>query len=303
MTPRGPKQSLLGPFTFSAGYVDTFKGSGFRRDFDLGTAGPIPSQEFKMQPNGAWLGAAQNFYIGKSCGMGKNCGFVASGGILIPSEVRGNMVEQGPVIVPARSEFTAKTQWGRLDTAGFCEVFRTPTCDYGVMVLGGFRWDYFSPQVDGTSRDGTGALLNTFTGDLTVNSYIPYLGLQCTRSFCNSSANVRFIANPGLFWGDIKLKDTEVNVQVGPGAGLTDAPVDWGSLLELYAVYSVCLSKNLQAGAYFDWTHLQLKSRQRNNVFTNAVGTTITPETVHLDRNSWSIGGTVLINFDFDPCS
>jgi len=302
MMPCGPKQSLLGPFTFAAGYVDTFKGSGYFREYGLNNAAVvIPSQEFRLKMNGAWLGCAQNFYLGNNCGTGRNCGLVASGGLLIPSDTPGTVHERGFVVVPVTTDFTANNEWGKLDAAGFCEVFRSPTCDYGLMLLGGFRWDYVNTKLNATSLSAAGAIVQTFRNDVTFNSYLPYLGLQCTRSFCNSSANVRFIVTPAI-WGDLKLKETVTDTGIGTGGGNTDAPFDWGNLMELYAVYSLCVSKNLQAGAYFDWTNLQFESKSRNNGFTNALGTMITPEKIHFDRNSWSVGGTVLINFDFDPC-
>jgi hypothetical protein len=170
--------------------------------------------------------------------------------------------------------------------------------------LGGFRWDYFEQKIDGTAVDINGGS-GTFKDDLTVNSYLPYLGAQFSFTPCNSSANVRFIVSPGM-WGEMKLDDTNLPLV---GSGHLKAPFQWGNFWELYAVYSLGLFDCVEAGAYFDWTFLELVSEARNNTFVvPALTTTVaavtsttldTPERIHLHRNTWSVGGTLKLSFDF----
>ncbi|HMK37062.1 MAG TPA: hypothetical protein VK463_18455 [Desulfomonilaceae bacterium] len=292
----GCKPGLLGPLTLSAGYVSTFNGSGYRREFSQNNLGGTqPNLEFRVPATGAWLGASQTFYVGRSCGL------LASGGILIPSKTTGDLVEQGQVIIPVNSEFSASNNWGRIDGAGFCEVFRSANCSFSALAIGGFRWDYYSSKQDGSSTEvGTGVLVENFKNDLTINSYLPYIGGQLSQNFGDFSANVRFIVSPGL-WGNMKLQETDVDFTGAPlqGGGETSAPVSSGTFLELYSVLTARLMPQAEVGAYFDWTKVELVSDSRNNVFTfNGLPTVSTPEQIRFDRNTWSVGGTALINFD-----
>jgi hypothetical protein len=299
MMPCQPRQNLLGPLTISVGYIDTFKNSQIRREVASNGITVSPSYEFKTPTTGAWLGASQSLYVGQKCGI------VGSGGILVPSKTHGTVVLQGtPGAITPSSDIDIDNQWGRVDGAAFCEVFRTENCNFGFLILGGFRWDYFEQKVKGDAVNANGASVGNFKDDLTVNSYLPYLGGQFSLSSCNSSANVRFIVSPGL-WGEMKLDDTNLP-QIG--SGHLKAPFQWGNFWELYSVYSMCLFQNVEAGAYFDWTFLELVSEARSNTFVTTLETAVAAaqaitvsnqERIHLHRNTWSVGGTLKIDFDF----
>jgi hypothetical protein len=299
MMPCRSKLKILGPLTLSAGYVGTFNNSGFRREVSSSNpAAAFPSYEFRAPTKGVWLGASQTFYVCPKCGL------VGSGGILAPSKTHGTIVQQGVADVSSpNSDIDIKNQWGRADAAAFCEVFRSRNCKFGFLALGGFRWDHFEQKADGTAVDAAGASLGNFKDDLTVDSYLPYLGGQFSLYSCKSSANVRFIVSPGL-WGDLKLDNTNLPLS---GAGHVKAPLQWGNFWELYAVYTLSPFKWAEAGAYFDWTFLELVSETRSNTFVSTspaalaalLPTTLSnPERIHVDRNSWSVGGTLKFSFD-----
>ncbi len=208
---------------------------------------------------------------------------------------------RNPGAIAPLSDTDIDNQWGRVDGAAFCEVFRTDDCNFGFLILGGFRWDYFEQKVTGDVADANGTGVGTFKDDLTVNSYLPYLGGQFSYTTCASSANVRFIVSPGL-WGDMKLDNTNLPVI---GAGHLKAPFQWGNFWELYAVYSLGLFDSVEAGAYFDWTFLELVSEARSNTFATSAAallpapTISTLERIHLHRNTWSVGGTLRFSLDF----
>ncbi len=112
-------------------------------------------------------------------------GLDLDGWVLIPSNRQGS--EQEPTITtsgtisahhsPGGREtetWNTRTEWWYLDAAA------TWACCTPVKVLAGFRYDHFSTRFDNPTNAFGVVFTTADTADLTVNSYLPFVGLQTT---------------------------------------------------------------------------------------------------------------------------
>ena len=106
--------------------------------------------------------------------------------------------------MPGGRTWNTRPEWWYLDAAATC-AFCTP-----FKVMAGFRYEHFSVRFDNPS-DNFGIVSTTGDeADLTINSYLPFVGLQTTVGGPASNVYVRFIGFP---WapGDVTHSETGIS--------------------------------------------------------------------------------------------
>ena len=175
--PAGPR--LFEPLTFYVGWMETVQKAGW--SFADPNPGGLFGGKHNFDVSGLWLGLEQKINLTETCGVDLD------GWVLIPSNRRGSELEAGvatvvvgggptttTIAVPGGRTWNTRAEWWYLDAAATC-AFCTP-----FKAIAGFRYEHFSVRFDNPS-DNFGIVSTTGDeADLTINSYLPFVGLQTT---------------------------------------------------------------------------------------------------------------------------
>lgn len=127
-----------------------------------------------------------------------NVGVILRGTWLFPTNGRATQENDDVTFLAAR-DWSTKCQYYTLDGAGvypFCAPFN---------FLAGFRFDsLFTDFKDPQRTSDFGASLPTDRTEVTLNSYIPYVGLALNYG---RSLRLYFIGTP-IYWADLKYRET-----------------------------------------------------------------------------------------------
>ena len=168
---------------------------------------------------------------------------------------------------------------------GFCTPFK---------VMAGFRYEHFSVRFDNPS-DNFGIVSTTGDeADLTINSYLPFVGLQTTAGGPASNVCVRFIGFP---WapGDVTHSETGIS---GLGSRI-DSKGNWNRsyFWEIFAEYNRNVAANMGFGAFFRWNVLH---GQTELSATPPSGLAVSSD-ASFDRNTMTFGGSFSIQVSIAP--
>ena len=204
--PAGPR--LFEPLTFYVGWMETVQKAGW--SFADPNPGGLFGGKHNFDVSGLWLGLEQKINLTETCGLDLD------GWVLIPSNRRGSELESstttivvggGPttttIAVPGGRTWNTRSEWWYLDAAATC-AFCTP-----FKAIAGFRYEHFSVRFDNPS-DAFGIVVSPDAeADLTINGYLPFVGLQTNVGGPASNVCVRFIGFP---WapGDVTHSETGV---------------------------------------------------------------------------------------------
>jgi hypothetical protein len=285
--PLGPR--LFEPPTFYVGWMESL------RRVSWSFADPNPGGLFGGKHNwdvaGLWLGLEQKINLTETCGVDLD------GWVLIPSNRQGAELEAGlttqnvgsvaPVIitipVPGGRTWNTRSEWWYLDAAATC-AFCTP-----LKALAGFRYEHFSVRFDNPSDINGIASSADSTADLTINSYLPFVGLQTSVGGPASNVCVRFIGFP---WAPANVTHSETGL---PLAGSRiDSTGNWNRsyFWEIFAEYNRSVAANMGIGAFFRWNVLH----GQTNLDATLPAGTISSDSA-FDRNTMTFGGSFSLNF------
>ena len=245
-----------------------------------------------------WLGAIQKINFTEKCGV------AVEGWVLIPSTAQGTetstfnrsevtivnrVVTVTTIQGPSGEGWTTKPDWGYVDGRVMCK------CGSGFDVFAGFRYDHFSTSfqspVDAFPlADAEGGN----TADITVNSYIPYVGVQYSSIGSTSNLILRVLGFP-WFSADALHAHTG---EAGPGLRSEGRSTfsDRTYFFEVFGEYSYnVFGGGPDIGAFFRWNVLH--STGDINTEIPFVGFNFSDRVV-FDRNTFTVGGKTSWNFN-----
>ncbi len=261
----------------------------------LFTPGLVLNQQLNTDfsdPGGLWLG------VSDYCQLSDRVGIMASGWYLFPSS--GDAQETystdlqflltDPTAGNARTWSTTRS-WGWIDGA---LVLGSPC---GLNLIAGFRWDSYSIKLKDPSPVTPLNFLPRGTssdeGDLTLNSYIPFIGTQCCWGGPCCGLLFRVVGFP---WVPGNLRYGETGFQ-GAGTRLqANGNYDRACFLEVFSEYSKTCPGFGCLGIFARWNYLDVKGSTSPEILGPAP--LILTDTFGPIRTSWTIGGRVALNFD-----
>ena len=189
--------------------------------------------------------------------------------------------------MPGGRTWNTRTEWWYLDAAATC-AFCTP-----FKAIAGFRYEHFSVRFDNPS-DAFGLVVNPGAeADLTINSYLPFVGLQTSVGGPASNVYVRFIGFP---WapGDVTHSETGVS-GLGLGSRI-DSTRSWNRsyFWEIFAEYNRNFAAGMGIGAFFRWNLLH---GQTDLSATLPSGLAVSSD-ASFDRNTMTFGGSFNLSFN-----
>ncbi|MFC1836012.1 hypothetical protein ACFL2Q_15045 [Thermodesulfobacteriota bacterium] len=228
---------------------------------------------------GAWLEVAVESFLPGRMGPGR-VGFHVSGGMLVPSKLRGREEE---TFSGAESHYAMSgISWGSLQglmSYNLSEHFQ---------LLGGFRWDHFNTRVD---FSGSPAFL-----DFKLNSYVPLIGVKLDRRFFGGVLIAGLLGWPGAVPGHM----TQSYVG-GPQIGAWDhieQDLARGYMVEFFSEYRRTLFGSAAAGVFVRWNNLHvITGEDRYDWLISGSAGTGGQATESFDRRSWTIGGSLTLDF------
>src|SRR5208283_5665958 len=255
------------------GYLFKDHGAGLNIQFNDGDVLGITSTRNDFTLQGVWLELAA------PVALSKNVGLFSSVAHLFP--VQTTALESYQLLDgAAKPEWNPYIQWLELDTA------LTSRLCQAAIGLAGFRWSSFLVNF-GQATNQQNFSTSPDQAQLTVNAYIPFLGLalQCEPN-CNSSFKAAFLGFPALP-SDVEFQETltptgQVSTRF---SGTTDYKS--GYFLEGLAEASMKMAAcSLGAFVRFDAIHTD---RTRNFTLDGISRTA----DIQFDRRNWIFGGKI----------
>lgn len=253
------------------GYLYKDHGAGVNIQFNNGDVVGITSTRNDFNLQGVWLELASPFVLSQSAGL------YFAVAHLFP--VQSNAVESyGQAGGAAKREWNPDIQWWEVDGA------LTYRMSQGLIGLAGFRWSSFVVDF-GQATNQQGFSTSPDQAQLTVNAYIPFLGLALQADpNCNSSFKAAFLGFPAL------PSDVEFQETLTPTGGVStrfSGTTDYKSgyflegLVEASAKMAAC---SLGAFVRFDAIHTD---RTRNFTLDGSAR----QADIQFDRRNWIFGG------------
>ncbi|MGO9567334.1 MAG: hypothetical protein ACLP5H_07330 [Desulfomonilaceae bacterium] len=272
-----PQPCMPAPFmepSVYVGYLYKDHGAGVNIQFNNGDVVGITSTRNDFTLQGVWLELAAPFALSQ------NAGLFLSLAHLFP--VQSNALESYQQLGgAAKREWSPDIQWWELDSA------LTYRLSQGVFGLAGFRWSSFVVDF-GQATNQQNFSTSPDQAQLSVNAYIPYLGLELQADpNCNSSFKAAFLGFPALP-SDAEFQETftptgEVYTRF---SGKTDYKS--GYFLEGLAEASMRMAAcSLGAFVRFDAIHTD---RTRNFIGPDGSGRSAD---IQFDRRNWIFGGKI----------
>ncbi len=256
------------------GYLYKDHGAGVNIQFNDGDVLGITSTRNDFTLQGVWLELAA------PVALSQNVGFFLSVAHLFP--VQTTALESYELLASeaAKREWNPDIQWWELNTALTCRLCQALTG------LAGFRWSSFMVNF-GQATNQVNFSTSPDQAQLTVNAYIPYLGLalRCDPT-CNSSFEAAFLGFPALP-GDLDFQETlnptgTVSTRFS-GATNYKSGYFYEALAEASTRMGPC---NLGAFVRFDAIHT---NRTRDFTLDGVARTA----DVLFDRRNWIFGGKI----------
>lgn len=222
-------------------------------------------------------------YLGLSChgDVIDKVGLTVSGGLLLPGEMNGLQKE---VVTGETNPFEVEAfSWG------FVEGLVSYDLSWDMELLGGFRWDRFAAEFDIEAQGRE---------DLTVNAYLPLLGLRLSNRFHGGNLVLRFIGRPAVP-GDIKWNYRDLVVF----AGASSQKFGHGYYTEFFAEYTRKISGKGFMGVFVKWNNLHAEPATGTYAWRFQGRFGDSQQTLTHDRRSWTVGGTFSIDCDLSSLS
>jgi hypothetical protein len=263
------------------GYLYAPYGAQFRCDAEvapLGGAFYSFSHQYPLQ--GAVVGAGARAAVGESGQV------MIKGSWLFPAEGHSREDYLFAAAV-AKQSWRLGIQWGNVDASAAYML------GPHAALIGGLRYDSFMTNFkEPYDLVNIPAPSPTDRQDVTLISWVPYLGAAIQHSSCNGSASLGVIGFPHVF-GDIAFRET-----LGPTLLRMEGSkgFEGGYFFEAFAE----ASRNFgmaQVGAFARWNALHGESQ----LTLNLLGVAPAPDSqvfrFRLDRQAWIFGGKVSFSF------
>jgi len=287
----------LDPLSFYVGWGTDVGNPRFT--FDSGGGG-VSSLSHRWPLRGLWLGVAEKLNASERFGINVEAWW------LIPSTAVGTEesvvgvttfipgVGTAPGVfftVPAAISINWNTRpdWWYLDGRAVLKP-----CGGNFAVLGGFRYDHFSTRFENPFNVATGFAFDPSNqADITVNSYIPYLGFEYSCMGGTNGLCLRFIGFP---WVPADVLHSETG-EAGAGLRATStANFNSGRyFVEFFGEYSRSVVGGAGIGVWFRWQDLSGRGPITSTI--NPGGFVISDAFV-FDRNTVAVGGKATLNFN-----
>jgi hypothetical protein len=291
-----PSPRVFEPPTFYIGWMESNRWVSW--SFDSGVATSLFGGQHRWNVAGLWLGLEQGVNLSE------NCGLQLDGWVLIPANRKGpeaeGTIRSTVTIIPPDGEdqqvivtllpglgtrdWNTRTDWWYVDAAvscGFCTPFKA---------LAGFRYEHFSTRWDNPSSTSLPSTSND-TADITINSYLPYVGVQSSIGGPASNVKVRFIGFP---WAPANVSHFETG-ESGIGTRV-ESTGNWDRsyFCELFAEYNRNFSSSMGLGAFVKWNVHHGHGNFSADLLP-ALGSV--SRGASFDRNTVTFGGSFSLNF------
>lgn len=281
-----PCQKPVGSAAFYAGYLFSSKqGVKYTREASDGSQ---PDLVFKFPVQGALLGLSLDAYVGDCFGI------TGAGAVLIPAKTQGDFDQEGFGAIALNSSVDADNQLGMLQGGAFYKFYDAGWGSF--QALGGFRWDHFSSKQTFVFRDAAGTVSLNTTNNLTIDAYLPYVGVGLSQTTPCSYFNARVIGFP-VVPGNVTLQDSFTDTETGAaveGGGEYKSAFKNGYFVEFFGEYAVKLLGDFFVGGFGAYDILYGKTGEDQFV---ALGQAPLSERIVLTRRTWTLGGTVALKF------
>jgi len=187
---------------------------------------------------------------------------------------------------------TASRMWDTRAERYYVDGALVYWCSRRLGALAGFRYDHFSVRLKNPT-DVSGFSTNpSDTADITVNSYLPYVGLQCTVGGPVSSVKIRGIGFP--------LAPANVAINETGAAGIltrleSRGTFQRGYFFEIFGEYNRSILSDASLGAFFKWTYLHGNAHLATD-FLPGLGS-LTSDGSGFFLDSVTFGGRISLNF------
>ena len=292
------KAGLPPSVTVYGGYLDDNRGFSYTRDRADGSG--VPNLIFRMPVRGGWVGASSTVWLSEALGI------TASAGLLIPvSNTPGEFRQEGVITGQGAlrsAQLSADHQWGYVDGMG---LFNVAAGECGTFsIVGGFRWDHFESRQFISLTDTTGET-ETGTNNVTINAYIPYVGVQSFYQSSCSKVIARLIGFPYVP-GNVKFQESfnETLATGAPvnGGGEYGSPFTFtsGYFAEFWIEAARKIIGDAYLGGFFRWNLIQAKTDFNPYTTTTDVGGAFTfDEKFKYYLHALTVGGLISIDFNF----
>ncbi|MBM4327402.1 MAG: hypothetical protein FJ118_09595 [Deltaproteobacteria bacterium] len=184
------------PIRFYVGWMEPVRNAYSAFDQEASGTGTAGSHDWPVA--GLWLGAAKSISLGERCALGLD------GWLLIPANreaierdefnrviagggrIRALTVTTTPVV----RTWETYTDWWYADAEVGCRL------SGGFMVFGGFRYEHFSTRFKNPGIPAGTPGSSDDNADITVNGYLPYIGVQLQQGGSTSLVSIRALGFP-----------------------------------------------------------------------------------------------------------
>jgi hypothetical protein len=275
----------VGTPNFYVGYLTDRAGTRFGFDAEDGGLAGITSIKHRYEKAGIALGAEIPFMLKN------NFAFLASGWYVLPIMKKDEETYFDPVTPTymGRKWDTANTWWYAQGALAY-SIGNTAA-------LLGFRYDFYD-----TKFDSPGSVWGGFPSDpdqradVTLNNYIPFIGVQYTYDVAPTNLSVRMVGIPFLA-GTAKYSQTLGNVAPGhiEGSG------NWskGYFLEAQVDYTRRMFGSGQMGVFGMWSMVHGSATvdvDGEGPFFGIPAQTDSFD-LNLNRTAWTFGGKFSVDF------
>lgn len=275
-------KSALSPLIFYIGWGDDRNGTSFGEGATgLPLGGTSDPRNWHYPNRGWWLGLSEQVQLRDRVGLG------LSGWYLLPS----NQTAEERAGSGGKS-WELNNKWYWLDA--------NLNIDLGIVtLLGGVRYDYNTTNLRNPFNVFGFNPSSNLTSDLTLDTFIPYLGFQYAYAGAQSYLMARAIGFPALI-GTTKYQETNLTA-VGDEAGRIEGSGKYGrsSFIEAFLEYSRIVS-GFQIGIFARWTAINAQ-----NIFdvgpgfpVNKPGQNSAEADFSVTRQNTTVGGNFNLAFN-----
>lgn len=286
-----------GWFKGYAGWMESYRDLRFTFDPEAGGGATGGSHRWRL--SGLWIGAEKRMRLTDEVGLLLDgwCLFSAKGAATEQEWFRRTML-LGPFLGPDEREFfipvttpgtggrsfDTRTDWWYLDAAGTYKVATS------YFLMGGVRYEHFSVRFQ---NPGPGVGIPSGAGeeaDVSVKSYVPYVGIQTVRRVSSGRFSSRFIAFPLV---PARVTHFETG-EAGTGIRTeSKGHFTQGIFCEFFTNYDLNINDSVGIGVFIRWNYLTGKAALN----TDVMGFSSANYEAVFTRNTYTLGAGISLAF------
>ncbi len=285
----------LEPLSFYVGWNESLGNALFSFDGQVGGAIGLTH---RWPVRGLWLGVADRLNFSERCGLNVEAWWLIRSSAVGSENAnfsRTVFIRVGDDLVPITLTGPQGETWNTFPDWWYIDGRLACSCGgRNFSWLAGFRYDHFSTSWQ-FAFDPFGGIpfSSSDRADITVNSYIPYVGFQYSCLGSTSNACLRLIGFP---W----VPATVQHLQSGEAGTGTRADSNGnfgrrGYFIEIFGEYSRTVFGGAGLGVWFRWQDL---SGRGNLDTTISPGGLSGSDSFTFDRNTVAFGGKATLDFN-----